>query len=173
MPCALTKGFTLDCKTTGGIVEIKVKAMPSSLTGIVVNTDGTATFPAPPDPLTKQWYTYKLEPQMGQLDEKLSANPSNRAYSYEQTLKVPLYVLSKDKQTELKLVAQNDLLIAVKDNNGNAWLMGYSTGADLTEAIGTTGKAFEDKNGYELTFVCKNTLHLLDITTSYNNLTET
>ena len=48
--------------------------------------------------------------------------------------------------------AINRLWIAVKDNNGTAWLFGYTRGMDLTAANSTSGTNYEDRSGYTLTF---------------------
>lgn len=171
MPCALTKGFTLDCKDgVGGIVEVKIKAYsPADLANITPQTDGSVTIATAAQ---TGWYRYELNKETGTLEEKLTANPETRSYGYEQTLKFPLYNLSRDKQTELQLVAKNRLWIAVKTSGGTCWLLGYDLGADLTESVGSTGKSFTDKNGYDITFVSKQKVQMLDCTTAYANLTQ-
>lgn len=174
MPCSLTKSFSLDCKNgVGGVKEIKVKVMPSSLSGLTLNTDGSLTFPAPPDPLTKNWYTYQLNKEDGVFTEELEKSIPNRTIQYKQTLKFSMFNLTKDKQTELKLLAQNDLLVAFKLNDGTCWLIGYNVGADLTGYSYNSGKTYIDKNGYELTISCNSNIQVLDITTEYDDLTET
>lgn len=171
MPCALTKGFPLDCKdAVGGVVEIKIKAFSTTnIADFVPQTDGSVTIAAASE---TGWYKYELNKEDGTLEEKLIAPVANRTVSYEQTLKFSLFNLSKDKQTELRLVAQNRLWIAVKTASGTCWLLGYNLGADLVESNATSGKSLQDKNGYELTFSCKSIIPMLDCTTEYNNLVQ-
>lgn len=171
MPCALTKGFTLDCKDgVGGVKEVKIKARPDDLSAITVNTDGSATIGVG---LRTGWYTYELNKEDGTLEEKQSLNPANRTIAYDVTLKFSMFNLTKDKQTELQLVAKNELLVAVKLNDGSAWLLGYDLGGDLTERNYISGKAIVDKNGYDVTILFKGLRPILDITTDYSTLTAT
>ena len=50
-------------------------------------------------------------------------------------------------------MAQARVHIALKDNNGTAWLFGYTRGMDLTTSTSETGTNYEDRSGYTLTFV--------------------
>lgn len=169
MPCSLTKGFNLDCKdSVGGIIEIKIKAFsPADLANFTVNTDGSVTISTAGQ---SGWYKYELNKENGTLEEKLTTNIENRSYAYEATVKFSLYNLSKDKQIELQLVAKNRLWVAVKTQEGTAWLLGYDTGADLSEVIASTGKALTDKNGYDVTIVSRQKVQMLDCTANYNSL---
>lgn len=170
MPCALTKGFSLDCKDVGGIVEIKIKAFsPSSLSDFAPQTDGSVTIAVTSE---TGWYKYELNKENGTLDEKQTVSVENGTVAYEQTVKFSLYQLAKDKQVELNMLAKNRLWVAVKTQSGTCWLIGYDMGADVTETTRATGKALTDKNGYEVTIVAKSKTYMLDCTTEYDNLTQ-
>jgi hypothetical protein len=54
------------------------------------------------------------------------------------------------KANQIKMMATGTLLIAVKDKNGNYFLMGENDGAQLSGGSAGTGKALTDLNGYSL-----------------------
>jgi hypothetical protein len=58
-------------------------------------------------------------------------------------------------KNNLKLIAQNRLMIIVKDNNGTYWVMGEARGVDATDIKITSGKAFGDMSGSTITFTGK------------------
>jgi len=168
MPCLLTKGFTLDCKDIGGVLEIKVKAFsPADIADITPQTDGSVTITVSAQ---TGWFKYELNKEQGTLEEKSPISVENRSVAYEQTIKFALYNLSKDKQVELDLLAKNRLWVAVKTTNGTAWLVGYDLGADVTELAKSTGKALTDRNGQDITIIGRSKTPMLDCTTNYGSL---
>ncbi len=147
MACTLTQGVSLSCKDAmGGISEIKIKALTSVPAGLTV-TSGQITLTE----LTG-WYTYQFEKETGNLTEAANINTQNGTLYYTQTLTIKIHDLSSSLQEELYNVAQGRLLIACKDNNGNAWLLGSETYAEMTANNAATGTAFADMSGYEITF---------------------
>lgn len=128
---------------------MKVKVFDSALTGWT-ESSGTAT--AASSALTG-WYTYQCEKQTANVEEAFTGNVQNGTISYAQTLTFVYNKLQVAFRNELKVLAQNRLHIAVKDNNGTAWLFGYQRGMDLTGATSGTGTNYEDRSGYTLTFL--------------------
>jgi len=59
--------------------------------------------------------------------------------------------------------------VAVKDNNGNAWLFGYERGLIVSASSSATGTAFNERNGYSVTFTGREKDTILSIT-NYDNL---
>ena len=55
-------------------------------------------------------------------------------------------------RNEIVNLAQADLLIIVKDQNGKYWLLGQVNGMSMAASIAQTGTAYGDRNGYELNF---------------------
>lgn len=147
MTCTLTQGIPLTCKDAmGGISEIKIKALDSVPAGLEVS-GGQITLSD-----LDGWYTYQFEKETGNLNEVANINIQNGTLYYTQTLTIKIHNLSSALQQELYNVAQGRLLIACRDNNGNDWLMGSETYAEMTAGTANTGTAFADMNGYELTF---------------------
>lgn len=150
MACSLIGGIVIGCRdSNGGMSEVKVKVFNSALTGIT-ETSGTVTMAGV---ALTGWYTYQCEKQTANVVENQKGNVQNGTNSYEQTLTVIFNKLQASLRNELKVLAQNRLHIAVKDNNGTAWLFGWQRGMDLTGAVSGTGTNYEDRSGYTLTFM--------------------
>lgn len=150
MSCALTTGFTLDCRNSNGgieavyFTEIENKATLSA-TSSVVDTFTLDT--------GKQFFKYDLRKKTSIFEQNIQVNNENGTVFYEQTLSVKLDKMETTKRNEILLLAQNNLMVIIKDNNGKYWLMGETRGALLNGGKGSTGTAYGDMSGFELTFM--------------------
>ena len=150
MACSLIGGIVIGCRdSNGGVAEVKVKVFNSALTGIT-ESSGTVTMAG--GALTG-WYTYECEKQTALGNDNQKGNIENGTNTYEQTVTLIFNKLQAALRNELKVIAQNRLHIAVKDNNGTAWLFGWQRGLDLSSATTGTGTKYEDRSGYTLTFM--------------------
>ena len=148
MACALTQGYTLDCKESlGGIkaVWLIAHANVSSVTeasGIVsAITKGAG----------KVFYKYELVKHTGALTETITASVENGTVFYAQELSIVLNKLQANTRNEILLLAQNTLMVVVQDANDKYWLLGRTQGCDVTGGTAASGTAQGDRNGYTLT----------------------
>jgi hypothetical protein len=129
MPCALTQGYTLDCKDSIGGLQ-SVYFAPWEDLGTVTVASGVVTT------LTmdvgKKFYQYELVKESSNFAEAVNTNVQNG--------------------NEILLLAKNRLAVIVVDNNGDKWFLGQSYGLDLTGGGSGSGTAFGDRSGYTLTF---------------------
>ena len=65
-------------------------------------------------------------------------------HKYQASLRDLVYVL-----------AQKELLIIVKDQNGNYFMIGEQNGANLVASTANVGKAYGDMNGSTIGFLAK------------------
>lgn len=150
MACALTTGFTLDCRNSNGgieavyFTEIANKATLTSASGAISAFTLTTG---------KQFFKYELRKKTGLLEQNIQINNENGTVFYEQTLTIKLDKMETAKRNEILLLARTNLMAIVKDNNGKYWLVGETRGTLLSSGKGGTGTAFGDMNGFELTFV--------------------
>ena len=67
-----------------------------------------------------------------------------------------LQKMEANKRNEILLIARNrNLKVIFTDNNGKAWLMGYSRGAVVSAGTSVTGTNLGDLNGYTLTLTAQ------------------
>jgi hypothetical protein len=150
MSCTLTQNIVLGCKDgVGGIKKIFVTELENK-SAITAATGNITAFSL----LTgKQFWTYDFEKETGEYTEKIvtSTDGSGTTF-YEPEIKIRINKKDVSKRNELKLLAQNRVMIIVLDRNGIYWLAGEANGCDLAPSTAMAGKAFGDFNGYELTF---------------------
>jgi hypothetical protein len=149
MPCALTSGYSLDCKdSSGGITEIYFIEKGNLTT--VAEASGVVTGITKAN--GKRFYKYELPKETGMVQETINGNVQNGTVFYAAELKLVVNKLNTTVRNEMKLLAQNTLVAVAKDNNNKYWLVGKQRGIDLTTGTMGSGTAFGDRSGFDLTF---------------------
>ena len=152
MACELTKGRGLDCKDVmGGIKAIYFAqhedATITTTAGAVSDLD-----------LTTNLFKYTLPRGTGSFTETIQPSVENGTVFYEPSVTIMLHKMTVGDRNEIKLLAQNRLLVFiqtnVKDANGKdkIWCLGADNGLELSAGTSQTGAGFGDMNGYNLTF---------------------
>jgi hypothetical protein len=161
MTCALTKGFTLACRDAmGGVKEIYITEFANKAT--LTETSGVITTFTLDS--TKQFWTYEIPESTGQLTETINANTQNGTVFYSQELPIVLHKLQSAIRNELKLLAQNKMMVIVKDANDTYWLLGKTIGAWLTGGTSVTGTAKGDASAYNMTFMAEEPEPMTEVT---------
>ncbi len=149
MACALSSGYTLDCKdSAGGIsdvyfIELNNITTIGTASGVVTGiTKATG----------KRFWRYQLPKETGYFNETITGNTQNGTVFYAQEVKVIVNKLNTTVRNEIQNLAQNTLIAVVKDMNGKYWMAGKERGIDLNNGVSGTGTAFGDRSGYDLTF---------------------
>lgn len=170
MPCALTSGYSLDCKdSSGGIVEVFFIEKGNVTT--IAEASGVVTGITKAQ--GKRFWKYELPKETGALTETLTGNVQNGTVFYASELKVMVNKLNTAVRNEIKLLAQNTLIAVAKDNNGKYWMVGKSRGIDLTTGTLGTGTAFGDRSGFDLTFTGSEPDPMVEVNSSVANALET
>lgn len=152
MACDLTKGRGLDCRdAVGGIKAVYFieydKATLTTSGGSISDIDLTA-------PLRK----YKLKRGTGSFTETINPSSENGTVFYTPSINIKLHNMTANDRNEIKLLAQNRLIIFVETNSAGAsgitriWCCGESNGMELSAGTSASGVALGDMNGYDLTF---------------------
>jgi len=158
MACELTKGRSLDCKhSTGGIkavylVQLADVILTNFEAGVISDLEfvsGAAT----------KLFKYTLPRGTGSYTETITGSAENGTFFYEPTVNMMLHGVTSADQNEIKLLAQNRLVVFVELNarlatgGHNVLLcMGGENGMELTTGTSASGAAFGDMSGYNLTF---------------------
>ncbi len=149
MACALTQGYTLDCRDSlGGITEVYF--IESGNVSSITEASGVVT--AIVKGTGKVFRKYELVPGTSALTENINGNVQNGTVFYAQELSIVLNKLQANTRNEILLLAQNNLKAVVGDNNGKYWYLGKVHSLQLTGGSGATGTAQGDRSGYTLTF---------------------
>jgi hypothetical protein len=146
MSCDLAKGRVEQCKDS--IAGLQAVYFINYNTGsYTINGDNEITaFPAG---LTA--YKFELKGN-NSYTETLNTSRENGTTFFSQELSLTLKKIDATMTKNVKLLAGGRPQIVVHTKNGEAFLVGYKEGADLTGGTIVTGQAHGDLYGYTLTF---------------------
>lgn len=152
MSCVLTTGFALDCKDgVGGIKNIWI--IQSSKKGTFTkDVSGSVTAWTP---TANSLFKYELRKASSSFETDIMTSQQNGTTFYETKLAIQLNKMEAYKRNELKLLAQQLLIIIVLDKNGVYWVLGDSNGMDMTTGKGNSGTAMGDFNGWNIEFTAQ------------------
>ena len=153
MSCSITSGITLGCKDSqGGIEYLYIADLPTYDT-ITTDVDGKITsLDAGGTPVAITFYKYDVPKQSSSFTETITADNAAGTVFYTQDALMVFNKMESVKRDQIKLLAQNPkLLVVVKDGNGKFWSVGVTRGAELSAGSVSTGTAYGDRNGGEIT----------------------
>lgn len=149
MPCAMTAGFSLDCReVVGGIKNLYIAPL-SAVTTVTANASGYVTA------ITKSslFYKYELLPRgANSFTHNIQADPATGSIAYEPTINVVFSKLSQGNSNKFDLLAKNRLAIIVETKDGSFFLAGQSNGMEVNGGTAASGAAMNEFQGYNLTF---------------------
>lgn len=152
MACELTKGRGLDCRDIMGGIKAVYFAQHEDAT--VTHASGSVS----DLDITTNLFKYSLPRGTASFTETVQPSQENGTVFYEPSVSIKLHKLTVADRNELKLLAQNRLLVFVETNATNAsghaliWCLGVANGLELSAGTSASGAGFADMNGYELTF---------------------
>lgn len=155
MACELTKGRGLDCKDIMGGVKNIYFVQHGDLD--ITYTAGTISQIAGADGYSAGYYKYRIPRGQASMVETINSSVENGTVFYEGAINLKLHKLTLNDRNEIKLLAQNRLIIFVELHQQTAgindiWAFGVVNGCELTAGTANSGEAFGDMNGYDLTF---------------------
>ena len=86
------------------------------------------------------------------LEQTVTSSRDNGTTFFDQVLSLNLKKQDLTTHKEVKLLAHGRPKIIVRDNNSNFFLVGHEHGADVNGGTISSGTAFGDFTGYNLTF---------------------
>jgi len=172
MACNLTKGRNITCRDgIGGIKAIYI-AQHDELTSYTAASGEVTDFDlGSGDDL----YKYLLKRGTGSVTETINASSENGTVFYTHSVNVKLHNLTKEDQNEIKLLAQQRMVIFAELNQLNSTgkntivALGLDNGMELSAGTSVSGVALGDTVGYDFTFEAQepNPMQLLaDYTTT-------
>tara|TARA_B100000902_G_scaffold4432_1_gene5630 strand:- start:441 stop:1004 length:564 start_codon:yes stop_codon:yes gene_type:complete len=155
MACNLTKGRGIPCRNLIGGVKFVYFAQFDEVSSITTVASEVTDI----EMGTNDIYRYSIRRGNASVTETITGSTENGTVVYAPSLNLKLTGLSKEDQNELKLIAQNRVIVFVQlnqvlsANDHNVILcLGATNGLDLNTGTNQSGAAFADMNGYEWTF---------------------
>ena len=153
MSCSITSGLTLGCKDSqGGIEYLYIADLPTYDT-IATDVDGKIeTLDAGGTPVSINFFKFEVPKQTSSLTETINADNAAGTIFYQQDALIVFNKMQASTRDQIKLLAQNPkLLVVVKDGNGLFWSVGVTRGAEVSAGTVSTGTAYGDRHGGEIT----------------------
>lgn len=148
MACNQTlSGLVRDClPSMGGIVEI-LAANRDEVGEITIADNKVSAIKTGEGKFKK----YLFPRSTGSMTSNYQISPENGTRFVTTDLVVMFNRMETAKRVEMTALAQNDLVLVVKDANGKYWLLGKDEPVRATAGDGQTGTARADRNGYSIT----------------------
>jgi len=152
--CSLVQGNEILCRDSiGGVEAVYITEFVNVPQANITATSGVIT--AMTCTSGKKFFTYQLEKENATYSDDVTVSVENGTTFYVPTLTFTMKKMSASMKNNIKVLAQNRLMIIVKDNNGVYWVLGQTRGIDATDIKITSGKAFGDMSGSTITFTGK------------------
>lgn len=155
--CALTTGFSNDCKDAiGGVKSIRFASL-ANYTALNATVSASGEITAIGSASTV-FYKYGTIKETSMMNEPIVATTATGGLHYTPQVTIVISRLSTAKRNEIRLLAKNKLVAIVElmqeESTGVSeyYAVGVSNGLELTEGASGTGTAAADLNGYTLTF---------------------
>ena len=149
MACNQTlSGLAKDCSPSmGGIVEALI-ANKEDISSIMVSTNMITAITMVSSAKFKK---YAFARNTGSLSSNYTIDQTTGVRYVASDLVLMFNRMETAKRVEISALAQNDLVVIVKDANGKYWFLGYDEPVNATAGDGLTGTARGDRNGYSIT----------------------
>lgn len=170
MACALTQSYTyVGCRGgAGGIKEVLItEAANVTAYTIASNIVTVITMAA-----GKVFRRYVLDKEMGSFSFNGTYTPASGTWTYDHSIDFTIKSLTTTMQAEIKLLAQNSLIMIVRDASGATAaddiyrIFGLDRYMDLVTASAESGTGMTDFAGNKLSFKGKETAFAYQVQTS-------
>lgn len=166
-PSTIAGSMLIDCLTgNGGVDEIKVKSHDSTLTGISV-ASGVATLSGA---ALTGWKLFECEEETSMAEETGATSAAEGTTVYTQKLTYINNRLKASFRNTLNSMHGMRLHVVYKENNGLIWLLGYERGMITEASVSGTGTAFNERNGYSVTFSGREKQPMVSVSNSWSAL---
>ena len=143
----ILNGLARDCQPSmGGIVEVLainreyVKGMDAE--SGTIDSIGVET---------EKFKAFHFARNTGSMTSTYTIDPATGVRYVTTDLVLQFNRMETTKRVEMVALAQNELVLIVKDANGKYWLLGKDEPVMATAGEGVTGTARSDRNGYSIT----------------------
>lgn len=149
MSCALTQGYSNDCKDSVGGASLAHVIETANVSAITV-TAGVVT--GITKATGKRFWKYKPARETLSAKSTLTTSPENGTTFWAQEVAMSLNKMQTNTRLEIQKLAQNNVYFVITDANGKHWLYGYKNGMDTGGGESGTGAKAADRNGYTINF---------------------
>ena len=147
MACALTAGYSLDCRDGMGGVKSIYLANYENVSG-VTSADGVITAIAKAN--GGRFYKFNLTRATASAIEDFQDDLATGSTFNNQTITLIFNKLQAATRNQIAIIAGATLVAVVEDRNGKYWYYGKESGLMRSGGSAATGTSGADRNGYEV-----------------------
>lgn len=149
MPCAITAGYTIDCREQIGGINAVYFGEFANFT--IADASGTVT--AITKVATKKFYKFEVPTKSSAVAmSTATGSTENGTLFFEQSIELPINKRDATTRNIITTLAKNKLVVVTLDKDGVYRMYGKQAGLYLDTAEGKSGAAAGDQNGYTLKF---------------------
>lgn len=153
MACILSLNYDKGClDSVGGVKKFwivkhsDIDPASTVLTSGVITTFAAVAAPSSATPI----FPYEVESESGLCEATSETNKQNGSTFWNHTATFPIPKMATTVRDELKALSAMGSMVIALDNNGVYWVYGYNNGLYNAGIKSSTGTAFGDKNGYDV-----------------------
>lgn len=155
MSCAITSGYSIDCRESAGGVEVVYLIENSNLydasgNSRVSETSGTVTA-ITKDSGTRFW-KFEVPRGTASASNGITSSQENGTFFYTHQVMFPVNSRSATVRNIIATLAKNRCTFVTKEGDGSYRMYGKEFGLTLDTTEAGSGTALGDRNGYMLTF---------------------
>lgn len=156
MACSsiVLQGLNGVCKSVGGIKDVYI-ILKEELGAVTYNASNPLVIETITTNNSARFNHYVVKPSVSDYTSEMTAdNAANTAY-YTNTVNLQFSKLDQERSLELWALAQDDVVLAFKDNNDDKTfrIVGITDTATVNTHNEATGTAKGDFNGYNMSIV--------------------
>jgi hypothetical protein len=153
--CAVTSGYSIDCRESVGGVEVVYLIENSALydasgNSRVIEASGTIT--ALTKNTGKRFWKFEIPRGTSFTENGITSSLENGTFFYTHRVSFPINDRSATTRNIINTLAKNRLTFVTKEGDGVFRLYGKEFGLTMENSPGNSGTALADRNGYVLTF---------------------
>jgi hypothetical protein len=155
MPCAITSGYTIDCREAVGGIEAVYIIENSALYDASGNsrvTEVSGTVTAMTKATGKRFYKIEVPRATASTSNAMTGSTENGTIFYTHQVVLPLNKRDADTRNLVSTLAKNRCTFVTLEMDGTYRMFGKDYGLFLDSTEAGSGTAAGDRNGYMLTF---------------------
>lgn len=155
MSCALTAGYSIECRESVGGVEVIYLIENSALYDASGNsrvTATTGTVTALTKSSGKRFYKFEVPRGTANTGNGITSSIENGTFFFTHRVQFPINDRSATVRNIVTTLAKNRLTFVTKEGDGKYRMYGKEFGLQLETTEAGSGTALADRNGYLLTF---------------------
>lgn len=155
MPCAISSGYTIDCReSVGGVQTIWV--IEKSKIASYGETDGTLTG-ITMSPSGQTFYKIEVPRATAFATNAITASQENGTFFYTHVVSFPVNSRSATVRNLINVLAKNKCVFVTLEGDGVYRMYGAKFGLFLDSSESGSGTSLADRNGYMCSFSSQET----------------